>query len=280
VSESDDLGSRVADWYAEAHRAGASEVAVIADGAWSLRTPEFPQSFSQNAVLVRRDPGADALIAWADEVLDGLHHRYVDAQCPLSEETRAGLVAAGFELSELVHMARPADGALTSLRDEVAVQPAGEPEMGRLHAVLWRTEWMPGISDDEVAQLVARRLGQVPGSTGLSWVVRDSASIDPDCGDLAACVDLDVRGWAAEVDALATRAPARGRGYADALLATAVAAAAEQGCTHAILSALVEDWPREWYARRGFVEVGTSWEALRRGDGLRFASSRAAEAGA
>jgi GNAT superfamily N-acetyltransferase len=280
VSEPDDLGTRVADWYAEAHRAGASEVATIADGAWALRTPAFPQSFAQNAVLVRRDPGAEALIAWADAALDGLHHRYIDAQCALSEETRAGLVADGFHLSELVHMARPAAEPVPLRRSGIAVEPAVEAEIGRLHAVLWRTEWMPGISDEEVDQLVARRAVRTPGSTALAWVVRDPELHDPECGDLAACVDLDVRGWAAEVDALATREPARGRGYADALLATAVRAAAEHGCTHAILSALVEDWPREWYARRGFVEVGTAWEVLRRGDGLRFASSTSAEAGA
>jgi GNAT superfamily N-acetyltransferase len=280
VSEPDDLGTRVADWYAEAHRAGASEVTAIADGAWALRTPEFPQSFSQNAVLVRRDPGADALIAWADEVLDGLHHRYVDAQCALSEQTRAGLVEAGFELTALVHMARPAAEQVPLRRSGITVEPAVEEEIGRLHAVLWRTEWMPGISDDEVDQLVARRSFAAEGSTALAWVVRDAGLHDIECGGLAACVDLDVRGWAAEVDALATREPARGRGYADALLATAVAAAADRGCTHAVLSALVEDWPREWYARRGFVEVGTAWEVLRRGDGLRFASSTSAEAGA
>jgi ribosomal protein S18 acetylase RimI-like enzyme len=273
VCEPDDLGTRVADWYAEAHRAGASEATVIADGAWALRTPEYPQSFAQNAVLVRRDPGAEALIAWADEVLDGHHHRYVDAQCALSDETRAGLVAAGFELSALVHMARPAHDPVVLRREGAEVEPAEEKEIGRLHAVLWRTEWMPGISDDEVGQLVARRSFRAPGSTNLAWVVRDPELHDPECGDLAACVDLDVRGWAAEVDALATREAARGRGYGDALLAAAVAAAGEHGCTHAVLSALVEDWPREWYERRGFVTVGTAWEALRRVDGLRFASA-------
>ena len=58
-----DLGERVADWHAESNRASATTVTELADGAWALRTPAYPKSFSQNAILVRRDPGADTLIA-------------------------------------------------------------------------------------------------------------------------------------------------------------------------------------------------------------------------
>ena len=73
--------------------------------------------------------------------------------------------------------------------------------LAALHTVLWRTEWMPGIGDDEVAQLVERGAVDEPGGETLSWVVRDARCNDPVSGDLAACVDLHVRGWAAEIDA-------------------------------------------------------------------------------
>jgi hypothetical protein len=57
-------------------------------------------------------------------------------------------------------------------------------------------------------------------------------------------------------------------------MASAIEAATARGCTHVVLSALAEDWPRAWYSRLGFVEVGVAWEALRRDDGITFASSR------
>ena len=263
------LGERVADWYAEANLARAGTVAELAEGVWAMRTPAYPKSFAHNAVLVRRDPGADALVAWADDVLADADHRYVNAECDLSEATREGLKTAGYELTSLVLMARDLD-VEPPLPQGIAVEPAAREDLARLHTVLWRTEWLPGIGDDEVAQLVDRR-DDGPGE--LAWLVRDADLDDPVSGDLAACTDLHVRGWAAEVDAVATRAPARGRGYADALLATAVRAAYDAGCTHAVLSALTDDWPLHWYARRGFRVVGRSWEALKRLDGLSFASA-------
>jgi N-acetylglutamate synthase-like GNAT family acetyltransferase len=269
----DPLGPRVADWYAAHHRAMAASVTELAPEAWALLTPQLPKSFATNAILVRRDPGAEKLISWADAALDGYDHRYISALCELGEDTRRDLEATGYRLTGLVTMARALPGPALAMPDGVRVERADDATVGALHRVLWRTEWLPGIGEDEVEQLVARQAADVEGTTTLSWVVRDAELDDPVSGDLAACLDLHVRGWAAEVDGVATRAPARGRRYADALLGTSVIAAAEQGCTHVVLSALTDDWPLHWYARRGFHVVGVAWEALRRLDGLAFASS-------
>jgi len=264
------LGERVADWYAEVNLVRATTISTMAPGAWSMRTPAFPQSFASNAILVRSDPGADQLIAWADAELADAQHRYVNALCDLAPSTRAELAGAGYALTGLVLMTRELTEAPLDVRGGVTVEAASRDDLARLHTVLWRTEWLPGIGDDEVAQLVDRR---GDGDGELSWLVRDASLDDPVSGDLAACLDLHVHGWAAEVDAVATREPARGRGYADALLAVGVAAAHDRGCTHAVLSALTDDWPLHWYARRGFRVVGVAWEALRRLDGLAFASA-------
>jgi GNAT superfamily N-acetyltransferase len=264
------LGGRIADWYAEVNLARAAEVTSLAHGAWSMRTPAYPKSFAQNAVLVRADPGSDRLVGWADDALADAQHRYVNALCDLSPATREGLVASGYALTGLVLMARELPGEPLPLPAGVDVEVASAADLARLHTVLWRTEWLPGIGDDEISQLVDRRSD---GAGELSWLVRDTTLDDPVSGDLAACLDLHVHGWAAEVDAVATRAPARGRRYADALLAAGVEAAHDHGCTHAVLSALTDDWPLHWYARRGFRVVGVAWEALRRLDGLAFASA-------
>ena len=273
IDSSDPLGERVADWYAETNRARATTVEALSPTAWSLLTPTLPKSFANNAILVRDDPGAEQLIAWADAALDGYDHRYVAAMCDLRDDTRTALTAAGYRLTGLVTMARELPGAPLPSPPGVVAEAADDDTLARLHSVLWRTEWLPGIGDDEVAQLVSRRTRPVEGVTTYAWVVRDAELDDPVSGDLAATLELHVHGWAAEIDGVATRAPARGRRYADALMATCVAKAYDEGCTHAILSALTDDWPLHWYARRGFRVVGVAWEALRRLDGLAFASS-------
>jgi GNAT superfamily N-acetyltransferase len=273
----DDLGERISDWYAQTSLLRGETVEDLARDAWLVRAPRWPSSFATNCVVVRRDHGAAQIIGWCDERLGGagLSHRYVSAYCDLSQTTRDDLVAAGYELTHLVEMALElpvAPGAPTR-SSEVRAEPVELRESGRLHSTLWTDEWMPGIDQDTVRQLVDRRLDDGAGRC-LSWVVRDPAASHPTSGDLVASTDLCLRGWTGEIDAVATLTAYRGKGYADALLSAAIDAATAYGCSHVVLSAIVEDWPREWYARRGFVETGTAWEALRRTDGLTFASSR------
>jgi GNAT superfamily N-acetyltransferase len=82
-------------------------------------------------------------------------------------------------------------------------------------------------------------------------------------GSPVACLDVTVRDGIAELDGLATLQPYRGRGYGQALMARGVAYAADAGCELVVLTALVEDWPREWYARHGFTTLGPATEATR-----------------
>ena len=273
----DDLGERVADWYAETARLRATSVTPLADRAWFVSTPRWPDSFATNCIVLRRDPGGEQLVSWTEEQLGsaGLAHRYVSAYCDLSEQTRAALVATGYELTGLVEMALVLDGHRAVEPGAHRAERVDLDESGRLHTVLWTDEWMPGIADSEVAQLVGRRLDDNGGET-LSWVVRDPEAAHPVSGDLVASTDLCLRGWTGEIDAVATMSAYRGRGYAAALMSAAIAAAAEHGCTHVVLSALADDWPRAWYSRLGFVEVGVAWEALRRPDGLTLAALREA----
>jgi GNAT superfamily N-acetyltransferase len=65
------------------------------------------------------------------------------------------------------------------------------------------------------------------------------------------------------VDSVLTDPAARGRGHADAILARALDLAAREGCDLVVLEAAADDWPRHWYARRGFAELGTVWSVDR-----------------
>jgi ribosomal protein S18 acetylase RimI-like enzyme len=84
-----------------------------------------------------------------------------------------------------------------------------------------------------------------------------------DAGRVVAAGQLRVDGATAAVDSVLTDPAARRRGYGDAVLARALDLAAAAGCDLVVLEAAADDWPRHWYARRGFETVGSVWEASR-----------------
>jgi GNAT superfamily N-acetyltransferase len=122
---------------------------------------------------------------------------------------------------------------------------------------MWDAMWqrdLPGVTDVAIAQLSDRyRLEEAAVDLRYLAVRRGDAVV--------ACCLLKIDGATAVLDALHTEPEHRRRGHADALLTRALALAADAGCDLAVLTAAAEEWPREWYARRGFREVGESWSA-------------------
>jgi GNAT superfamily N-acetyltransferase len=249
----------VADWYADIRRARAETVLDVADGVWALLSPAHENSFVHNTLLARRDPGGEVLVAWADDVLGtaGLAHRHLILQCPASDETLAALVGAGYVLEPEVVMSRPSSLGPMAARDDVVVEPVEPTATGEFEARLWREEWIPGITDAELGDLLSRRSSMDVAGPYLTFVVRDGSTI-------VAAADMAVRGAGAEIDGVATWPEHRGRGYGDALVAACVDEALARGIPHLHLEALVDDWPRAWYARRGWVELGPFTSATRR----------------
>jgi ribosomal protein S18 acetylase RimI-like enzyme len=82
-------------------------------------------------------------------------------------------------------------------------------------------------------------------------------------GRVVASGQLRIDGATAAVESVMTEPDARGRGHGDAVLAAALTRAADAGCDLIVLEAAADDWPRRWYARRGFEVVGSSWAADR-----------------
>lgn len=259
-----ELSEKVHNWYAELTIGRATTLVPLDDSAWALLTPEWPLSYANNGILVRRDPGAAQLISWADEVLGGaeLNHRYVMAMCDLSIETIDGLAAAGYTMEPELQMVRPlTDADITpaaanvSFVDEETVRPLNER--------LWREEWLPTATDEAIRQLVGRRETYSRSSRFISFVVRATESPALNVANFAACCDVAVSGWATELDGVTTLGDYRKRGYGDVLVKTALSIARSHGCDYAVLTALADDWPRHWYARRGFLETGPAWVATK-----------------
>ena len=82
-----------------------------------------------------------------------------------------------------------------------------------------------------------------------------------DGGRVVAAGQLRVDGGTAAIDSVLTDRGARGQGHAGAVLARLLTLADEAGCDLVVLEAAGEDWPRHWYARHGFAELGGTWDA-------------------
>jgi GNAT superfamily N-acetyltransferase len=257
-----ELSERVNDWYALITRERATQIIEFGSDQWGLVTPEWPASYANNGVLVRRDPGATALIGMAEELLANLNHRYIMAMCELSTETIDGLTAAGYLLEPELQMVRPiTDDDIRPVNPKISF--VDETTIRPFNARMWREEWLPTATHETIAQLVGRRDTYTRSCEFISMAIASPESTSADGLDFVAACDLAVRDWAAEIDAVVTVADHRGHGYGDILIETALSAARSRGCDFVALTALATDWPQHWYARRGFLNTGPAWVATK-----------------
>jgi uncharacterized protein (DUF952 family)/GNAT superfamily N-acetyltransferase len=224
-------------------------------GGVAVLDPDHVRSKDNNRLVLTRAVDAAVVEATAEEVGGnaGWPHRAAWLAWPGAETTAAGLRDRGWKTEELVLMARtgPAPGGDVA---RVEVVPQSE-----LHE-FWSRSWREGLAhlgrdlDRVVADLVGREHlnDRVVAVTDL--VVRED-------GEVVASAQLRVDGATAAVDSVLTAPATRGRGHADALLRRALQLAEQAGCDLVVLEAAAGDWPRRWYARRGFVPVGRAWSA-------------------
>jgi uncharacterized protein (DUF952 family)/ribosomal protein S18 acetylase RimI-like enzyme len=233
----------------------AAEVRDVPGGVAVLDT-RYPHSREDNRLVFTEPVDADTIEAATAEVAAaaGLPHRSAALRWSGAEAVAQTLATRGWKVEGLHLMARAAAATGGGDRAEVVAQEEVHP--------LWDRSWRaalaePGTDLDEVVgQLVGRehRNDHVVAVTDLA--VRED-------GRVMAAAQLRVDGATAAVDSVLTDTAARGRGYGDALLARAVDLAAAAGCDLVVLEAAADDWPREWYARRGFDVVGTVFEVVR-----------------
>ncbi|MGY1824431.1 GNAT family N-acetyltransferase [Geodermatophilus sp. SYSU D00079] len=234
----------------------AAEVRDVPGGV-AVRDPRFPHSRDDNTVVLTSPTDAATVARTTTAVAAELDWPVaaVTLRWPGAGTVAAELSAAGWESSELVVMVR-----------EAAPAPGGDPaeivDQRELHS-LWDRSWRRGLPpvpglDEVVAQLIGRE-----HRTAEVVAVHDVAVRA--AGRPVAAGQLRVDGATAVVESVMTEPAARGRGHADAVLARLVSLAAEAGCDLVALEAHADDWPRHWYACRGFRVVGSSWQLVRRG---------------
>lgn len=226
-------------------------------GGVAVLDPDVPASHDNNRLLLTTPVDAATVAASAEEVGGnaGWPHRAALLAWPGAGPVAAALAGDGWDVEELVLMARSPGRPPPAATGRV--ESVAQTEVHGLWDRSWRRD-LTGIErlDAAVAQLIAReRLNdRVVAVTDL--VVREE-------GRVVAAAQLRVDGATAAVESVMTDPEARGRGYGDALLARALELAGEAGCDLVVLEAAADDWPRGWYARRGFAEVGRTWAVSR-----------------
>ena len=251
----DDVVARGLSFYASLPVRRAVGVGDVPGGV-AVLDPDFAHSRDNNR-LVLTDPVDPATVVSAAEEVGGnagWPHLSATLLWPGSAEVAAELARRGWATEELLLMARRPGSSVGDDGVEV-VDQRGVHEF-------WARSWRSGLADlgpslDQVVeQLVGREHlnDRVVAVTDL--VVRSE-------GRVVAAAQLRVDGATAAVDSVLTDEACRGRGYGDALLARALRLAEGAGCDLVVLEAAADDWPRHWYARRGFEVVGTMWSADR-----------------
>jgi GNAT superfamily N-acetyltransferase len=224
-------------------------------GGVAVLDPDFPHSRDNNRLLLTDPVDADSIEASAAEVAGnaGWPHRAAALLWADAGPVAAELGRRGWDVDEYLLMARPAARLPGGDRAEVV-------EQHEVHD-LWNRSWRRELAG---ARDLDRVVGDLVGREHLNdRVVAVSDVVVREDGRVVAAGQLRVDGATAAVDSVLTDSAARGRGYADAVLARSLSLAADSGCDLVVLEAAADDWPRHWYARRGFRTLTSVWGASR-----------------
>jgi uncharacterized protein (DUF952 family)/GNAT superfamily N-acetyltransferase len=225
-------------------------------GGVAVLDPDYARSRENNRLLLTTPVDAATIETTAEEVGGnaGWPHRSAYLLWPGAADVAAELTRRGWETEELLLMARRAGPGPAGPRGEVVDQR----DVHEFWAQNWRRD-LAGIRDLDgaVAELVGREHLNDQVVVVTDVVAREE-------GRIVASAQLRVDGATAAVDSVMTDPDARGRGYGDRVLGTALDLAARAGCDLVVLEAAAADWPQHWYARRGFEVVGSGWDVLRR----------------
>ncbi|MGK5734094.1 GNAT family N-acetyltransferase [Streptomyces sp. URMC 124] len=221
-------------------------------GGFAVRDDVFAHSRGNNQVVVDGAVDPAALPALAEEALGDLPYRLISV---LDDATGAAcaepLARAGYEHSTCLIMLHsgpaPAPGAGQREAEVVDLDDLRGPLTRNWH------DFLPDAGEEVVSHLVERREIRRRGAGVVHFI--GSRAED---GEVASWADLymDPASGTAQIEDLVTSEDHVRRGHGDAVLATALRMSVAAGCGTRFLIAEAEDWPRHWYARRGFRAVG------------------------
>ena len=244
--------------FEEALRDRCAERIVRLPYGAALFADSLPRVWDVNLLRIERTDGADAaaLAAEADRVQGeaGLAHRKI----ALLDEREGDRLADGFgelgwEVTRFLFMSHRHP---TSREPGVAVSEVPREALLPLRERVAReSPWARGNEDVRQVLASADRIA----ATGEA---RHFAVLEK--GAVASCADLYSDGRTAQIEDVATLPEARGRGYASAVVLTALEGAQRGGHDFVFLVADDADWPKELYVKLGFEPIGRTYAFLRK----------------
>ncbi|MEU7063713.1 GNAT family N-acetyltransferase [Streptomyces sp. NPDC046161] len=249
-----DLRERVTAFRAAFARRQAAETVEL-PGAFIVRDPEFFLSQEHNQLIVDAPDGDLAALSRLAMERFGPRRqcRIAVLDGALGERATSVLATAGYGRDTELVLARETAGCALP---DAAAQPV---ELAELREAVFRQQLVRYPEEELARQLTERRAARLRGADEVLFL----AGRGPD-GEIVAWADLylDRTSGLAQLEDLNTAAPHRGQGHGDTLVATCLALAAAAGIPQLFLIADAADWPREWYVRRGFTEIGRSHSFL------------------
>ncbi|MFF7994535.1 GNAT family N-acetyltransferase [Kitasatospora xanthocidica] len=249
----DDVLSRITTFLAGFARRRAGRTVEL-PGGFAVFDDRFAGSWSNNqAFFDRAEADPAALPGLVDEVMGERPFRVVsvlDGQ--FGDACVESFARAGYRHSTYLVMLHtgpvPAAGVGRTV-EEVDLEALREPV-----AASWRTA-LPQADEEVIRLLVDRRAATRRGAEDVRFLGARAEN-----GGVAAWTDLYLEPAAgiAQIEDLMTAEEHRRHGHADAVLAAALHRAAAAGCGTRFLIAESDDWPRTWYARRGFEVIAHS----------------------
>jgi len=219
----------------------------------------FPRRYDSNFLCVddTRNATAQGLAAQADRILGGagLDHRKIELSDPDAAEGLAfGFAELGYAIENTAVMVkrRAADRSsdLESIEEHGFDDEVRELQMETTRREKWGT-------DEEVVTMLVGHHGELAKTIGARFF---AARVD---GRLAGSCELYLDGDEAQIESVDTLEEYRGRGLASAFVLRAAAEARAAGAAWIHLYADGDDWPKHWYAKLGFDEVGHLRAVLR-----------------
>jgi predicted GNAT family acetyltransferase len=248
VSTADDY-ARAAAFRSSFARRQAAELHEILGGAVVL-DPRFPGSREDNQVVIDGTPEPSDLPGVVEAALAHLDHRQVSVlDDAVAAACAPALTAAGYDHATELVMIHSGAVPESALR-------AQDVELADLAPTIYRLlrNWLPNADESIVRQLVERRAARLRGAEEVSFL-----AVRNEQGTIVSWADLyiDSAHSIGQIEEVITADGHHRRGYADALLTTAIERAADtDNVSLFFLLADPDDWPQTWYARRGFSTVG------------------------
>jgi predicted GNAT family N-acyltransferase len=240
----------------------AADVREPFPGGVVIANPRFSSVYSLNFVRIdpKRPPASAAeaaAIAERYQAPFGLGHRRILVNDgALGESLVAGFKEEGWLADRLIVMALRDDIPASSRPGALDAQEYAESEIAeaRRRYYGWPTRWTDSnLSSAVVHQLVAAR----EVTAGAVHVRNYAAALD---GELAAFCDLYSDGTIAQIEDVGTIEPFRKRGLSTAVVRKAMEVAVGEKHELVFLVADADDWPKDFYSRLGFVEIGSIYE--------------------